>query len=51
MQSQQNTYIAGGEVLHELWSHPGNERMEVRAFLNMSVWWLAAVHIAQLEEI
>ena len=44
-----NTYIAGGEVLHELRSHPGNERVEVRAFLDTSVWWLAAVHVAQLE--
>ena len=28
-----NPYIAGGELLHELRSHPGNERVEVRAFL------------------
>ena len=45
-----NTYIAGGEMLHELRSHPGNERVEVRAFLDTSVWWLAAVNVAQLEK-
>ena len=28
-----NPYIAGGELLQELRSHPGNEQVEVRAFL------------------